>query len=262
MRLSAALHVVAVFSCLPACPAYAFLNDTFVKNALSHVKIFTYDLESAGLGPRLESFSPSSPVCTSCSRPRDPTAADLCNYAFGSPIFSPLGYAYQGLVWSNKGRGECLAIQVHKRLSISQLSVRRADDANLFFIPIYAAQLCMNEAYARFQECGVDFKAHSNFTAIWAWLLQQPSFRQSDGADHFMIIARPWDHVAKVCYVVTSRITVSPVLSCVSTTHACVHIYNRGSVSHCAVCCWKAFRSRYKKRCSAAPSASQAWTPL
>ena len=119
---------------------------------------------------------------------------------------------------------------MHKRLTESRFSTRDAGNATLFFIPLYIPQLCMPEAYTRFEACGVDFSPIPDSSsasevqptwaqttenpwtrlqgtpepdadhaeAVWRWLLQQESFQKSDGSDHFIVVARPWEHVASV----------------------------------------------------------------
>lgn len=104
------LLALASLACLPG--LLAFLEDYEVERILADVSVYTYPLSSVGLAPELELLSPWGRVCSECARPRDPTAADLCNYAFGSPIASPVAYGHQGVLWSNKGRGETLPIQV------------------------------------------------------------------------------------------------------------------------------------------------------
>ena len=149
-------------------------------------------------GKCLEARNTLHAVINSKETYRQARAADLCNYAFGTPIATPLGRGHQGVVWSNKGRGETLAVQLHHRLLHSTFATADPRLATLYFIPIYVAQLCMPEAYSRFAACGVDFAAYSNFTRIWEWLMDQNSFRESNGRNHFFVAARPWDHIANV----------------------------------------------------------------
>ena len=198
-RVAGQLSVCVAFGLLASVdPAAAQTGRDKLASTPHLPRVYIYDLAGAGLALPLAAFSPWSAACTECARQRDPTAADLCNFGFGSPIDTPLSTAHQGLVWSNKGRGESLALQMHYRLSQSLLRTDQAAHADLFFIPLYIPQLCMPEAYTRFARCGIDFAAVSNFTAVWRWLLQQPSLKHSNGSDHFLIAARPWDHVSQV----------------------------------------------------------------
>lgn len=70
--------------------------------------------------------------------------------------------------------------------------VTDASEANLFFIPVYASVVCQDTLVG---DCGPDPHQYRNFTAIWEFIRQQPSWQASDGSDHFVITDRPWNHV-------------------------------------------------------------------
>jgi hypothetical protein len=55
--------------------------------------------------------------------------------------------------------------------------------------------LAYHNAMAPFEKCGIDHGRHHNITGMWRWLLQQPSFRDSDGSDHFIMVDLPFTHL-------------------------------------------------------------------
>jgi hypothetical protein len=67
--------------------------------------------------------------------------------------------------------------------------------ADLFFIPLHARQVCFAGWYANADACGVSYGKYSGkdkVTQFWTWLAQQPSWQRSNGADHFIIAAQAY----------------------------------------------------------------------
>jgi hypothetical protein len=75
--------------------------------------------------------------------------------------------------------------------------VDNPDEADVFFIPIRHIDVCLayHNAMAAFAKCGIDHGEHHDLPGMWRWLLQQPSFRDSDGSDHFLFLDLPFTHL-------------------------------------------------------------------
>ena len=101
----------------------------------------------------------------------------------------------QGNYWGNHGGGEDIAAIVHARLEKSYRRVSQPEDAHLKFIPLQTRNMCFagdNYTLTEFEGCGINFQASMNLPGMWKWLLSQPSFVNSNGSDHFMIVEPPF----------------------------------------------------------------------
>jgi hypothetical protein len=155
-------------------------------------KIFIYDLGVAGLQPPLDALSANSSTCQSCppAQYKGGMLIDMCNNAYGKPLTKPFASFFQGTAWSNHDGGFSIAPMVHARLAAGKRAVADPQDASLFFIPLYARQICRADAYTAMAQCGLDFSRYADPGPLWRWLLEQPAFRQSSGSDHFMILSQ------------------------------------------------------------------------
>ena len=106
---------------------------------------------------------------------------------------------YQGNYWGNHNGGESIAAVVHARLQNSPRVTKDLRAADVFFIPLQVRNMCFAgdqwHTVDYFKQCGVDFARHQDLPGMWRWMLEQPSFKFSDGADHFIIVDPPMGHV-------------------------------------------------------------------
>ena len=77
--------------------------------------------------------------------------------------------------------------------------VSRAAKAHLKLIPMHTRNVCFAGDHRGtmdpFQDCGIDYEAGKDLPGMWRWLLAQPSFSQSNGSDHFIVIDPPYTHL-------------------------------------------------------------------
>lgn len=157
------------------------------------VRVFVYDLPSK-LHPSLETFAPDSQLCrkSGTASAWHTFGIDLCNHGHGVAVIgsSPLAAAYQGNVWSNHEGGHAIAPIMHARLATSARREHNPVKAHTFFIPFYTRQITKaHKFYGHYMQYGVDFSEYQDYAAFWAWMLEQPSFQNSDGSDHFMVLS-------------------------------------------------------------------------
>jgi hypothetical protein len=170
------------------------------------LKIYVYDLASAGLQPPLHALAPGSPACTnpSCQGIYSyGTNIDLCNYGYGTPERKRFASPWQGSLWSNSDGGFSIAMNVHARLLHSPRRTLNPDEADLFFIPLYSRQLCLPWHYAPYLKCGFSIDRQLNITRLWEWIDEQQAWQNSDGSNHFVIAAQHFRMFSKgrVCYL-------------------------------------------------------------
>jgi hypothetical protein len=163
----------------------AMLSDQEVRKLTKNIKVFTYDLAGHGLMPPLETFSMQNPDCQQCAGVRFPQWTE-CNYGFGIPKRATIAADYQGLLWHGH---EDVAVHTHHQLTHSPFATTNATEAQLFFIPIYVLLFDNSRLCER-----VQLAEYSNFGRLWTWIRAQPSYRKSNGTDHFMMVAHPWSY--------------------------------------------------------------------
>lgn len=137
-------------------------SDTWrwdISSTANAVKVFTYDLASAGLQPPLSAFAWDSAACQDCPLTFKPggNRNDFCNNAFGRPLARTFAAPYQGHVWAHHGQGVSVAPLVHARLAFGNRTVASPTEADLMFIPLYAVESCTVNG-AHYRECGIDFQ--------------------------------------------------------------------------------------------------------
>ena len=122
------------------------------------------------------------------------------NYEYGKVHRRKFAFAYQGNYWGNHHGGETVAALLAARLQNSTRTTRDASAADVFFIPLSTRNSLVAQMAVRpwRKNCGVDFISGRNITRMWRWLLEQPSFQESDGSDHFLVIEPPKAHMANV----------------------------------------------------------------
>ena len=116
---------------------------------------------------------------------------------------TPFMHAYQGNYWGNHRSGLDMGKMMHARLADSYRLVRDPTEAHVFFIPLDTQDSCYarkgSEQWANW-ECGIDFRQYSDISGMWQWLLQQESFLNSNGSDHFIFATQPLPYLEKkVC---------------------------------------------------------------
>jgi hypothetical protein len=171
-----------------------------VAAASRRVRVYAYDLAAAGVQPPLAATAAGSRACA-CGHHftyADSIAPlDLCNHGLGKLYRPRFAAPYQGVYWGNHDLGGSLATAMHARLQASDRRVTDPARADLFFIPLESRHTCAtstgfrgDEARGYFERCGYDYRDRAQRTIpdMWKWLLTQPSFRDSDGSDHFVII--------------------------------------------------------------------------
>ena len=115
--------------------------------------------------------------------------------------------------------------------------------ADVFFIPIRNTDVCLSHGniMAAFERCGIDHGDHHNLPGMWRWLLQQPTFRDSDGSNHFMFSDAPFAHLKNgnvrrlrlsphVCILRTSSVAT---LACKIDTRCYIDLLASMSCSMC-----------------------------
>ena len=118
---------------------------------------------------------------------------------------------------------------VHCKCSLS-CRVMDPKEADLFFIPLRHVDVCQwyENALAPFEECGLVHGPH-NITGMWQWLMQQPSFSESDGSDHFLFmeyqLSSVWIH------------NVRSKLLCAAMHNTCNSIVKWIAIRWCACDC-------------------------
>jgi hypothetical protein len=184
---------MAIVVCAVLCThAVAMLSNEEVVKLTKGLKVFTYDLVGAGLMPPLETFSMQSPLCKECDRPLYPQWTE-CNYGLGTAQRSPIVSDYQGYLWHG---GEDSSIYTHYRLTHSSFATTNASEAQLFFIPIYPL-LHERSKPDPVWYCGPLLLEYADYTRLWGWLRNQTSYKNSDGANHFIMVAHPWGHAKR-----------------------------------------------------------------
>ena len=137
------------------------------------------------------------------------------NNQYGKAHRRKFAFAYQGTYWGNHHGGETVAALVASRLQNSIRATADASAADVFFIPFSTRNSCVLEDAVKHwrDKCGVDFISGRNTTRLWTWLLAQPSFKNSNGSDHVLIIEPPKPHMAQVLISICSAYTVQPAMS-------------------------------------------------
>jgi hypothetical protein len=182
--------VLSVVSFAALCShAAAMLSDETLKHILKDVKVFTYDLAGQGLMPPLESFSMQNPACEECVNVSYPRWTD-CNYGYGVPEASPLATTHHGFLWRGAFDN---AVHTHYRLTHSSFTTTNSSEAQLFFIPVYPYLVTYTDPNPG-GYCGPSLHGYKNFTGMWTWLRNQPSYQRSNGSDHFIMSIDPWQH--------------------------------------------------------------------
>ena len=72
-------------------------NQQHIVSVARSLRIYSYDVEPAGLQPPLSAFSAHSCACIVQAH----SVSDLCNHGFGRPSRRRFASALQGTVWSN-----------------------------------------------------------------------------------------------------------------------------------------------------------------
>ena len=167
------------------------------------VKVFIYDLVSAGFVPPLDASDATSAAC-SCQPSQAGIGAgnahDPCNNGLGQLRSRPFAAAYQGNFWGNHRSGSDIVKMMRARLADSDRVVTDPAEADLFFVPVEAFDACYAKkswAQTVMRECGTDYKQYSDLQGMWRWLLQQDTFRQSDGSNHFIFAEFPLPYLDK-----------------------------------------------------------------
>ena len=165
-------------------------DDVLHRLTALNGSVYVYDLAGAGFFPSMDDMRPNGPFCevnSQCNR----HCKDLCAYSFGWPqTNSSFMASYQGVLWGGR-EGRSAAIKVHRRLMSSELRTSDPSRARMFFIPLYLAQTIHRSIW---DLPPVFPEGPRNVTALWRWMLTQPSFASSDGSDHFVVTDRPATH--------------------------------------------------------------------
>ena len=108
----------------------------------------------------------------------------------------------QGNYWGNHAGGESLALMLQGRLASSPRVTTDPSQAHLKFIPLHTRNVCSRHyitgkrnVTAFYETCGLQYEGRNALPDLWHWLLKQPSFAESDGSDHFIVIEPPLNHL-------------------------------------------------------------------
>ena len=158
--------------------------------------MYVYDLVAAGFAPPLNATDAHSPACDCApSTTSHGTTQDPCNGGAGRLHTRAFADAFQGNYWGNFRGGQDNMKTVRVRLETGYRRVFDPREAQLFFLPLEVFDACQagkRRVQAVNRECGVDYRHHNDFLAMWRWLLRQDAFTQSDGSDHFLITEFPF----------------------------------------------------------------------
>ena len=90
---------------------------------------------------------------------------------------------------------------MHARLAASRRRTHDPASAHLFVIPFYSWQFGHKSSFDNYRSCGVDFASYQDpARRLWQWLLEQPSFQNSNCSDHFVVLAEVAVFKGKVSY--------------------------------------------------------------
>ena len=183
------------------------------------IKVYVYDFAAAGFAPHLNATDARSPACDCAPSQANPGIwQDPCNTGLGRLHSRAFAAPFQGNYWGNFRGGQDNMKTARARLESGYRRVDDPGDAQLFFIPLEIYDTCMadkRKMQAINRECGIDYRKHSDFVAMWRWLLQQDAFAASDGSDHFLFTEFPFK-AGQRSYLHTSVRLRQPV-----TLHVC-----------------------------------------
>jgi hypothetical protein len=170
--------------------------DLLLAEESRGIKVFVYDFAGAGFAPPLNATDAYSAACDCAPSVKNAgTGQDPCNNGVGRMHTRAFAAPFQGNYWGNFRGGQDNLKIARVRLESGYRRVTNPAEAQLFFVPLEVYDTCQarkKSMQAVNRECGIDYRRHDDFVAMWRWLLQQDAFVTSDGSDHFMFTEFPY----------------------------------------------------------------------